>query len=130
MIFCMISFRHKGNFKHIEKFFKRVGNGNYLNGIEHYAQMGVNALASATPSDSGKTADSWFYTINRGTDTLSIEWDNSNVNDNVNIALILQLGHGTGTGGYYRGIDYINPALKPIFDEIAAKVWEEVTRNA
>lgn len=126
----MFRFRHKGSFKKVENFFKKVGNGNYKSGIEHYAQMGVDALKSATPKESGETASSWFYTINRESGNLTIEWGNSNVNDHVNIALILQLGHGTGTGGYFSGIDYINPALKPIFDEIAAQIWKEVTGNA
>ena len=126
----MISFRNKGSFKHVENFFKRVGNGDIYRGIEIYAQRGVDALKDATPKSSGETASSWFYKINRDRNSLSIEWDNSNVNDHVNIALILQLGHGTGTGGYFRGLDYINPALQPIFDDIASKIWEEVTRNA
>lgn len=98
-----------------------------MSGVERYAQMGVNALKSATPKESGDTASSWFYTISRRDGNLTIEWDNSNVNDHVNIALILQLGHGTGTGGYFSGIDYINPALRPIFDEIATNIWKEVT---
>lgn len=127
---ALIKFRHKGGFKNVEKFFKRVGSGNYESGIEHYAQMGVDALKAATPTQSGETASSWFYTITREEGHLTIEWDNSNVNDHVNIALILQLGHGTGTGGYFSGVDYINPALKPIFDEIATQIWKEVTGNA
>lgn len=126
----MISFRHKGNFKHVENFFKKVGNGNYMSGIERYAQLGVDALKDATPKESGKTAESWYYRIKRDSNSVIIEWDNSNVNDRVNVALILQLGHGTGTGGYFSGIDYINPALKPVFEEIARNIWEEVTSNA
>lgn len=89
--------------------------------------MGVDALAAATPVDTGKTASSWFCKIVQGDNSASISWSNSNVNDGVNIAIILQYGHGTRNGGYVEGRDYINPAITPIFDEILEKVWKEVT---
>lgn len=89
--------------------------------------MGVEALASATPVDTGKTASSWYYKVDYNEGSASITWSNSNVNDGVNIAVILQYGHGTGNGGYVVGRDYINPAIAPIFDKITEHVWEEVT---
>ena len=90
--------------------------------------MGVSALSSATPIDTGKTAASWGYEIESDDDGTRIIWTNSNVNKNVNIAIILQYGHGTGTGGYVQGRDYINPAMQPVFDQIADAVWREVTK--
>ena len=98
--------------------------------LEQYGRAGVNALSAATPVDSGETADSWDYTITADKNTVRITWTNSNVKDgmNVPVAVILQYGHATGNGGYVQGIDYINPALKPLFDEIAIKAWEEVTK--
>lgn len=90
--------------------------------------MGVSALSSATPRDTGETAGSWEYRIERTSDSISIIWYNTNEVDGVNIAVIRQLGHGTGTGGYVEGIDYINPAIKPIFDRITEAVWKEVIR--
>ena len=100
---------------------------NYRALLEQYGQAGAEALASATPVDSGKTAASWGYEIEETPGGVSIYWTNSNIQDGVNIAVILQFGHGTGTGGYVRGIDYINPALRPIFEQIADKAWKEVT---
>ena len=94
-----------------------------------YGQRGVNALAAATPKDTGLTAASWYYEVERTDNDLAIYWKNSNTNNGVNIAVILQYGHGTNGGGYVRGIDYINPALRPIFEEIANDVWEEVTEQ-
>ena len=86
------------------------------------------ALAAATPTDSGRTAESWDYKIQNGSGGYKIMWTNSNVNDGVPIAIIIQYGHGTGTGGYVQGRDYINPAMRSVFDNIADKAWEEVKR--
>lgn len=123
----MVSFKHRGNFNKIEKFFNRMSDETYLNKLAEYGQMGVDALASATPVDSGLTASCWEYEIEH-TDTMTvISWLNTNVNKNVNIAIILQYGHGTGTGGYVQGRDYINPAIRPIFDAMANEAWKEVT---
>ena len=107
---------------------KNAKRGNYLKVLDKYGQAGVAALASATPVDSGITAASWYYTIERGSGTTSISFGNTNVNDGVSIAIILQYGHGTGTGGWVQGRDYINPAIQPIFDKLADDAWREVTR--
>lgn len=94
--------------------------------LERYGQEGVSALSSATPTDTGTTANSWSYEVSSNGDTHTIYWSNSNTNKGVNIAVILQYGHGTGTGGYVAGRDYINPAMRPIFDRIAEEAWKEV----
>lgn len=122
-----ISFVHKGNFKKTDSFLERILEKIKMGTLDKYGELGVEALKAYTPSDTGKTKDSWGYTIERnGSDKVSIVWTNSNVNDGVNIAVILQLGHGTGTGGYVKGTDYINPAMKPVFEEIANSAWKEV----
>ena len=94
--------------------------------LSKYGQIGVGALASATPLDSGKTAASWGYEISMSGNSATITWINSNQNQGVNIAVILQYGHGTGTGGYVAGRDYINPAMRPVFDKITEDVWREI----
>lgn len=94
--------------------------------LDRFGQAGVDALASATPKDSGKTASSWRYEIKSSRNGFTIDFLNSNINDNVNIAVILQYGHGTGTGGYVSGRDYINPAIQPVFDKLAEEAWKEV----
>lgn len=125
----MISFNMKGSFNKTFAFLKRNRKLN-LNDLYKFGQMGVDALREATPKDSGLTADSWYYEVVDEDGRISIRWLNRNVVDGwCNIAVILQYGHATGTGGYVEGIDYINPALKPIFDKIAKHAWEEVTRN-
>ena len=123
----MIKIVHRGSFNNIEKFLNRVRNRNYLNVLDKYGQIGVQALSESTPVDSGETAHSWNYEIERTKDRTTISWVNTNVNQGVNIAVILQYGHGTGTGGYVRGRDYINPAMRPIFDSIAEEAWKEVS---
>ena len=125
----LISFKHKGNFNNIERFFTKVKDGKYLGVLEKYGQEGVDALSLATPVDSGKTAQSWKYEIKKETGRTVISWYNTNEVDGVNIAIILQYGHGTGTGGYVTGIDYINPAMKPVFDRIAEEAWKEVSSS-
>ena len=123
----MIKVTHKGNFSKTERFFNRVLKREYLNVLEKYGEMGVAALRSATPVDSGATADAWSFEIERGKNATTIGFTNSNVNDGVNIAIILRYGHGTGTGGFVQGRDYISPAIQPVFDKIADELWKEVT---
>lgn len=124
-----VTFRHRGNFNNTEKFLNRVKGREYLNILDMYGQMGVEALAAATPVDTGTTAASWTYEIERTATSTSIFWINTNTNQNVNIAVILQYGHGTGTGGYVQGRDYINPAIRPVFDKIAEEAWRGVTMS-
>ncbi len=103
--------------------------GDYLRGLEQYAQEGVAALMAATPVDTGLTASSWTYEITRGLGSTVIAFNNTNIQNGVPIAIILQYGHGTRNGGWVQGRDYINPAIQPIFDRIAANAWEEVTKT-
>lgn len=126
----MITFRQKGDFSKATQFLRRASEANrHIDAIlEKYAQAGVAALASATPVESGVTASSWYYKIEHDAGRTSINFYNSHVNKGVPIAIILQYGHGTGTGGFVQGIDYINPAIKPIFDEISNNAWREVTK--
>ena len=123
----MVTFKHVGNFNRMERFLNQLRGAKYLNILEKYGQEGVRALSSATPVDSGKTASSWTYKIERTPSRTIISWLNTNVNEGANIAILLQYGHGTGTGGFVQGRDYINPAMQPIFDTIAQEAWREVT---
>ena len=125
----MISFRQKGDFSKLSKFLEKAKNAVKIGDLDKYGREGVAALASATPVDSGLTANSWYYKIKRSNGSVSIEFCNSNVQNGVPIAVILQYGHGTGTGGWVEGRDYINPAIQPIFDKIAQNAWKEVTKS-
>lgn len=116
----------KGDFTRTFKFLNRMQNFKIESILERYAQEGVSALASATPVDSGTTANSWGYEIEYSGESATIYWTNTNANKGVVIAVILQYGHGTGTGGYVQGRDYINPAMRPVFDQIADAAWREV----
>ena len=110
-------------FKFLEKASKKVHIPSIL---ERYGQKGVDALSAATPKDTGKTAESWYYEISEANGVYKLTFFNSNINKGVPIALILQYGHGTRNGGYVEGIDDINPALRPIFEDLEEKVWKEV----
>ena len=123
----MIKFVHKGDFSRTKKFLNKNKDIHQTDILEKYGMKGVAALAAATPIDTGKTASSWSYDIEDTGDSIHIYWTNTNINNYVNVALILQYGHGTGTGGYVEGIDYINPALRPIFDSMINEFWKEVT---
>lgn len=125
----MIGLRQKGDFSKTEKFLKKSLGRDYRSVLERYARQGVSALSAATPVRTGATASSWRYAITQSDSGLSIEWHNDNINKGVNIALILQYGHGTRNGGYVVGRDYINPALREIFDHMAEAAWKEVTSS-
>lgn len=123
----MIKFSHKGDFSKTTRYFEKVKKTAKMSDLDKYGRAGVAALSSATPVDSGLTAGSWYYEIERQNGRTSINFYNSNVNNGVPIAIILQYGHATGTGGWVEGQDYINPAIQPVFDKIANDAWKEVT---
>lgn len=123
----MIVLKNKRDFSKTTNFLKRITKLDYKSILSKYGKMGVDALAKATPIDTGLTASSWSYEIVEDDGGATIYWKNSNVVKGVSIAVILQYGHGTGTGGYVEGIDYINPALRSIFEGIADDAWKEVT---
>lgn len=124
----MITFKHKGDLSKTTKFLQKANKFSPDTVMDKYGRAGVAALMSATPRDTGKTASSWSYRIEgKKSGTVKLVFYNSNVNKGVNIAVILQYGHGTRGGGWVEGRDYINPALRPIFDKIADEAWKEVS---
>ena len=125
----MIGFRQKGDFSKTTKFLTKLKQNVGISTFEKYGKKGVAALASATPVDSGLTANSWYYKIEKTNSSISLLFCNSNIQNGVPIAVILQYGHGTRNGGWVQGRDYINPAIQPIFDGIANKAWKEVTKQ-
>lgn len=122
-----ISFKQKGSFKTTEKFLKRMREQRFFNKLQKYGQDGVEALRLATPKDTGKTAASWSYEVTYDNGSVSIHWTNSNLAEpGMPVAILIQYGHATKNGAYVQGIDYINPALQPVFKKIADSVWKEV----
>ncbi len=124
----MISFRHKGNFSKATKYLEKLKSAVKLSNLDKYGKRGVEALASATPRDTGKTAESWYYETSITKNSATITFKNSNIQNGVPIAIILQYGHVTANGGWVEGRDYINPAIQPVFDSIANEAWEEVKK--
>jgi len=125
----MIRFESSGNTDKTDAFLTKMMTDTPYENVKRLAQKGVDALAAATPRDSGLTAQQWSYEIVQNGSSFAIHWLNGNVKAGFNVAIGLQYGHGTGTGGYIQGRDYINPALRPVFDQIAADVWKEVQRS-
>jgi hypothetical protein len=111
-----------GSFANTQRFLQRMSKQDVFNILDRYGPAGVSALAAATPSSTGETANSWTYEIKQTKGGHEIVWKNSHIVNGANIALLIQHGHGTGTGGYVPGRDYINPALKPIFEQILADI--------
>ena len=124
----MISFRQKGDFSKLTRYLERVKNVVKIGDLDKYGREGVAALSSATPIDSGLTANSWYYKIEHTNGSATISFHNSNIQNGVPIAVILQYGHGTRNGGWVQGRDYINPAIRPIFDKIADNACKEATK--
>lgn len=124
----IISVTQKGNFKKTDRFLSRLIGLRYEHKLKVYGEKGVDALKAATPKDSGETAGAWSYEIVHEPGRTAIYWRNSNVVNGTNIAVILQYGHATRNGGFVEGIDYINPAIRPIFRQMADEVWKEVVQ--
>jgi len=122
-----ISFTASGSTIKTQAFLQKMQAGDLLRGLETLAQQGVNALAGQTPVDTGLTASSWGYEITTDASRITISWTNSNREGGPPVAVLLQYGHGTGTGAYITGLDYINPAIRPIFEAISEEVWRRVT---
>ncbi len=123
---AIVTVTQRGNFQKTERFLSKLTQLHYARKLKHYGEKGVSALQAATPKDSGKTAESWSYEIVEEKGRTAVYWRNSHVVNGVNIALVLQYGHGTRNGGFVEGIDYIPPAIRPIFDQMAKEVWKEV----
>lgn len=124
----MISFKQKGDFSNLSRFLEKAKETIKIGDLDRYGREGVAALSSVTPVDTGLTASSWYYKIERGNGSISISFHNSNIQNGVPIAIILQYGHGTRNGGWVEGRDYINPAIQPLFDKIADNAWKEVRK--
>lgn len=124
----MITIESQGDWKMTRNWFDRMTKLDLALIMNQFGKEGVSALKAATPSRSGETAASWNYEVTRKGNNWKITWTNSNVNKGANIAVLIQYGHGTRNGGYVVGRDYINPAIRPVFDKIAAKAWKEVTK--
>jgi hypothetical protein len=128
MSFGPIEITQKGSFDNTERYLKHLSQDNLFAVLSGYGSLGVAALSNATPRRSGLTANSWYYEIVSRKGYYSIRWHNGNVHEGKPIAILIQYGHGTGTGGYVVGRDYIMPAIRPIFDKMAADAWKEVTK--
>lgn len=124
----MLRLKSIGDFKRTLVFLTKMKRGDYLDRIKECCERGVIALSRATPIDTGKTAESWTYEVRTSSQGAVIYWKNDNVINGFNVAIGLQYGHGTRNGGYVRGLDYINPAIRPVFEEIADDIWREVVR--
>lgn len=124
----MISFRQQGDFSKLTRYLEKAKEVVHLGYLDKYGREGVAALASATPTDSGKTSESWYYKIVNRNGTATITFYNSNIQNGVPIAIIIQYGHGTRNGSWVQGKDYINPAIQPLFDKIANEAWREVIK--
>lgn len=122
----MISIRHKGDYAKLTRYLEKMKKSARVSILDKYGQAGVNALAAATPVDTGLTANSWYYRVESSANSATITFCNSNIQNGIPIAIILQYGHGTRNGGWVEGRDYINPAIQPIFDKIVNDAWKEV----
>lgn len=124
----MIKLTQKGDFSKTFRFLQNASKSDVMQILNEYGQRGVNALQAATPKDTGLTANSWSYKVTRSKSAYTIAWKNSNATpEGIPIVILIQYGHATGSGGYVQGRDFINPALRDIFDEMAQRAWEEVT---
>lgn len=128
MSYRILTYETKGDFSHLTDFLERAKESIGAGILDKYGQRGVEALKGATPRDTGLTAESWSYDIQRTPGLIKLSFNNSNINEGIPIAILIQYGHATRNGGFVEGIDYINPALRPVFDDLANELWKEVTK--
>lgn len=124
----MIKVTSKGNWNKTLSYLHRMASGEHLRALDKFGPIGVRALAQATPKESSLTANSWTYTVESSGTRYKMSWMNTNIHDGAPIAILLQMGHGVRGGGYVQGRDYINPAIRPIFDQMADEMWRVVTK--
>lgn len=125
----MISFTEKGSFNRTERYLRRLQYSDLYAVLDKYGEIGVVALADATPKDTSETANSWYYEIVQRPGYYSIRWRNRHIPNGIPVAILIQYGHGTRTGGYVQGYDYVNPAIRPIFERMIADISKEVTKQ-
>lgn len=125
----LISLVSKGDFSNTKGFFSNMLRRRYLDVLSKYGELGVEYLSANTPVDTGRLSSSWYYEITEDSTGMSVVWKNSDIEGGANVAILLQYGHATRNGGYVRGIDYINPALQPVFDKLAEAAWKEVQNS-
>ena len=123
-----VTFTQRGDFSNTKKFLKRVSSKNFQQMLHAYGKRGVEILSAVTPKKTGLTAASWDYNIEITKDSITINWTNSNISQGIPVALLIEWGHATRNGGWVEGIDYINPVMQPIFDEMSREIWREVTK--
>lgn len=124
----LIKVKHKGSFKRTEQFFNRVLRRNYLNILARYGELGTAILRDATPVESGATRDGWNFEIEEDDGIITIAWTNNNENEGLNVALLIIYGHGMPNGGYVQGIDFVDPVIRPLMQDLATNAWREVTK--
>ena len=122
----MIGFTHRGNFNNTLNFLKKAEKPNYMSILSRYGEIGANALAAATPRNTGESAESWSYTVTKLAGGYRVSWNNSDMAGRVPVVILIQYGHATKNGGFVEGRDFINPALEPVFDQLAEAAWREV----
>lgn len=123
-----VKFKMGGSTKRTRDFLSRAEKFDPAKYLDSLGRRGVEALSASTPRRSGATAESWSYEIERTKDKTTLSWTNSNrTPGGPPVAILLQYGHMTGTGGFVAGQDFINPAIKPIFDQIADEMWKGLT---
>lgn len=122
-----IKFTQEGDFKRITKFLENASKKDLRSILNSYGQQGVQALSAATPKDTGKTAASWYYTVEITKRGVSITWRNDNASNNIPIVLLIEYGHANQNGTYVEGREFIGEAIQPIFDKLSRDVWKEVT---
>lgn len=127
MAYKVLTFESYGDFSKLHHYLEKAKESVGMGILDKYGKLGVEALRQATPRDTGLTAESWSYSVQRTPGLIRLSFNNSNVNQGIPIAILIQYGHGTRNGGFVEGIDYINPALQPLFNDLADELWKEVT---
>lgn len=120
-----ITFETKGDFKFTMRFLKKISSVAFYKKLEQYAKEGVEALANATPKKTGDLSLRYSYEIDVGMDSTTITWHNDKTINGQSLVLMLNYGHGTRNGGWVNGLNFVDPAMAPVFEKMAENLWKE-----
>lgn len=110
----MISFRQKGDFHKLTRYLERVKEVAQIGDLDKYGRQGVAALASATPRNTGKTANSWNYEIKQEKGSVSIRFYNTNIQMEFQLQLSCSMDMELVTEAGYR-VEIISILLFSLF---------------
>ncbi|MCF0232925.1 MAG: hypothetical protein HUJ63_11885 [Enterococcus sp.] len=93
--------------------------------LDKIGLIGMEALAKATPIDSGLASESWnYFVLDNG-----VEWHNYDLEGGCNVIVLIECGHGLSGGGYVPPRPFVDETLSEALGDVIESLWKEVNGN-